>query len=62
MCGNCRSMVSVCCAQWTQCDGEDLDNNNSGCACGIANWTPGGGYQNPFCQRKPSIWTLFASR
>lgn len=55
-CGQCLGSPLLCCAQWSQCAGENLDAGNAGCQCGVSNLA-----DVDYCQRKPSIWTLFAS-
>lgn len=63
-CGKCQqNYFSICCVQSTDCDGQDMGTAPvfAGCICGIANYPGNAKLAEPFCQRKPSIWALFAS-
>lgn len=60
-CGNCQSSILICCAQWSWCKGWDTANNVACAGCGVANYPKNGTAGVWYCQRKPSLWTLFAS-
>lgn len=60
-CSWCKKLAfSICCSRWNTCSGKDF-NTGADCLCGVANY-PGNNDVSSFCLRKPSIWTLFASR
>lgn len=60
--GECGSSVLLCCAQWGTCSGVYVVlGSYFDCSCGVANYPGNNKLKTPYCHRKLSIWTLFAS-
>lgn len=62
-CGICQTnYFSLCCRQNNSCSGQDVGVSPPvSCTCGAMTFPNNQNRTIPFCQRKPSIWTLFAS-
>jgi len=62
-CGGCTvDYFSPCCLQNYTCPGQYTNSGKTYyCSCGAKQYKNNANLPTPFCQRKPSIWTLFAT-